>query len=59
MDSKISLTPIPAFAEALIISLQSNPTTSSISLATRSGSDPGKSILFKIGIISRLFSSAR
>ena len=57
--SKISVMPIPSFAEAKIAPLQSKPIISSISPITRSGSAPGKSILFKTGIISRLLSRAK
>ena len=41
------------------IFVQSNPIVSLISSVTRSGSAAGRSILFSIGIISRLFSNAR
>jgi hypothetical protein len=43
-------------AEAFTTWLQSKPTSSSISAAILSGSALGKSILFKTGMISRLFS---
>ena len=50
--SRVSLIPIPVLAETEIASLVSMPITSSIWFLTRSGSEAGKSILFKIGIIS-------
>ena len=51
---------IPIFALALTSKawLQSSPIVCSISDFTRSGAAAGKSILFKTGMISRLFSNA-
>ena len=56
---KISLMPTPVFAEQLIAFYVSSPIISSISFFIFSASAPGKSTLFKTGIISRLFSNAR
>ena len=57
--SKISLIPTPVFAEQFIALDVSSPIISSISCFIFSASAPGKSTLFKTGIISRLFSKAR
>ena len=57
--SNISLIPNPVLAEQFIALDVSNPIISSISYFIFSGSAPGKSTLFKTGIISKLFSSAR
>mmetsp|Transcript_16027 Transcript_16027/g.25876 ORF Transcript_16027/g.25876 Transcript_16027/m.25876 type:complete len:209 (-) Transcript_16027:557-1183(-) len=57
--SKISSIPMLALAEATTASEQSSPSTSSISRFTRSGSAPGKSILFSTGMISSSASTAR
>ena len=57
--SKISLIPTPVFAEQFIALNVSSPIISSISCFIFSTSAPGKSTLFKTGIISRLFSKAR
>mmetsp|Transcript_34567 Transcript_34567/g.73649 ORF Transcript_34567/g.73649 Transcript_34567/m.73649 type:complete len:259 (-) Transcript_34567:372-1148(-) len=59
MDSRMSSMPMPALAEARTMFEQSNPMVSSISSVTRSGSAAGRSILFRMGMISRSFSSAR
>ncbi|MNK82510.1 hypothetical protein D3C87_1022850 [compost metagenome] len=56
---KISGIPIPVLPEAGIISSRSQPIKSIIWSLTSSGIAPGKSILFKIGIISRSCSKAR
>ena len=57
--SSSSFIPIPSFALHKIISSSLNPKVSCNSLITRSTSAFGKSILFNIGIISKLLSSAR
>ena len=57
--SSTSSTPCPVFAEMRITSAGSPPSRSATSLATASGSACGRSILFRIGMISRLFSIAR
>ena len=59
MASRISSIPMPTFAEAAIASEQSMPMVFSTSVATRSTSAPGRSILFRIGTISRSPSSAK
>ena len=50
--SKISSIPWPVFAETYIVSYASRPITSSICMATFSGSAAGKSILLITEIIS-------
>ncbi len=50
--------PTPVLAETLTASDVSMPTTSSISLQTRSGSAEGRSILLRTGMISWLASIA-
>ena len=57
--SSSSVTPSPVFAEMRITSSGSMPISSEISPATRSGSAPGRSILFIAGISSRPESTAR
>jgi hypothetical protein len=59
MAFNISSIPIPVLALAGITSEASQPRRSTISSVTSSGFALGKSTLFKIGIISRSFSSAR
>jgi hypothetical protein len=51
--SSSSSTPSPVFAETRITSSAGSPSSSLISPATRSGSAPGRSILFSAGISSR------
>ena len=57
--SRMSSMPMFAFADACTAPLQSSPKTSSISRHTRSGSEPGRSILLRTGMISRSLSRAR
>ena len=57
--SRMSSMPMLAFADASTASEVSRPSTSSISRFTRSGSEPGRSILFSTGMISRSASRAR
>ena len=57
--SNMSSMPMFALADACTASDASRPSTSSISRFTRSGSLPGRSILFSTGMISRSASSAR
>ncbi len=59
MRSMSSATPRPLLALTREGSVQSSPMTSSISLATRSGSALGRSILLSTGSTSRSLSSAR
>ena len=54
-----SVMPIPILAETLGASRQGRPMTSSTSLAAASGSALGRSILFRMGTTSRLWSMAR
>ena len=58
MASKTSSIPFPVLADISIALLVSRPITSSIWLFILSGSDAGKSILFKTNIISWLLSIA-
>ena len=51
--------PIPSFAEAAIVCAVSMPMMLSICSLTRSTSAPGRSILLRTGMTSRLFSTAR
>ena len=55
----ISFIPSPVFAEAKIISSCLQPNRSTISSETSSGFAEGKSILLRMGIISKSFSSAK
>ena len=57
--AKISSIPRPVFALAGITSSARQPSKSTISSVTSAGLALGKSTLFKIGIISRSFSSAK
>mmetsp|Transcript_1138 Transcript_1138/g.2694 ORF Transcript_1138/g.2694 Transcript_1138/m.2694 type:complete len:254 (+) Transcript_1138:1643-2404(+) len=58
MASSTSSIPRPTFADTFRMFVQSSPMMSSISLMTRSGSAPGRSILLSTGMTSRSFSSA-
>ena len=53
------MTPSPVLAEMRQILSGSSPISSAISSATRSGSAPGRSTLFMVGISSRPESIAR
>ena len=57
--SSTSRMPMPILADTRGASMQGRPITSSTSLAAASGSALGRSILFKIGTTSRLWSMAR
>ena len=57
--AKISSIPIPSLPEANTMSSRLQPNRSITSSATTSGSAPGKSILFKTGMISRSCPSAK
>ena len=59
MAFKIASIPAPVFALAGMTSVGSQPNKSTISSVTSSGLALGKSTLFKTGIISKSFSSAR
>ena len=58
-SSSTSGTPAPVFAEMRRTSSGCSPIRSAISSATRSGSAPGRSILFRHGISSSPESTAR
>ena len=57
--SSSSDTPAPVLADILMTSSAGSPSSSAISPATRSGSAPGRSILFMAGMSSRPASTAR
>ena len=56
--SSTSLMPTPSLADTRGASMQGRPMMSSTSLAAVSGSALGRSILFRIGTTSRLWSMA-
>ncbi len=58
-SSSTSITPSPVFPEIARIPSADSPSSSLTSAATRSGSAPGRSILFRHGISSRPESIAR
>ncbi len=57
--SRTSVTPSPVLPEMMRMSSGSSPMSSETSPATRSGSAPGRSILFRHGMSSRPASIAR
>ena len=59
INSSSSLTPSPVLAEIRRITSGSSPISSAISSPTRSGSAPGRSTLFMVGISSSPESIAR
>ena len=58
-SSSTSMTPSPVLAEMRLTSSAGSPISSAISAATRSGSAPGRSSLFRHGISSSPPSIAR